>query len=70
MGRLIPDTRSDDIREIIVERHRVIYLVTDEVIAVLRVRHGAIPPVRLPVRSARAATPQPGAARCRLTMEA
>ena len=48
MGRLIPDTRSDDIREVIVERHRVIYLVTDEVIAVLRVRHGAIPPGETP----------------------
>jgi plasmid stabilization system protein ParE len=41
MGRLIPNLRRNDVREIIVDGYRVIYVVEGGNIAVLRVRHGA-----------------------------
>jgi toxin ParE1/3/4 len=41
LGRVVPEFGRDDLRELLFRGHRVVYLVRDEVVTVLRVVHGA-----------------------------
>ncbi|MEE9312767.1 MAG: type II toxin-antitoxin system RelE/ParE family toxin [Planctomycetota bacterium] len=41
-GRVVPEFNREDIREIIVQSHRIIYLVRDKKVLILRVWHGAM----------------------------
>ena len=41
MGRLVPNAKRDDIRALIVDNYRLLYVMEDEVVAILRVRYGA-----------------------------
>ena len=43
MGRLILNIQRDDVREIIVDNHRIVYVIEGDAVAILRVRHGARP---------------------------
>jgi len=40
-GRIVPERRQDDIREIIVQRYRVIYRLRGELVEIVTVHHGA-----------------------------
>jgi addiction module RelE/StbE family toxin len=39
-GRVVPETRSDDIRELLYGNHRVIYRLEEKRVSILTVRHG------------------------------
>ncbi|MHB8375599.1 MAG: type II toxin-antitoxin system RelE/ParE family toxin [Dehalococcoidia bacterium] len=41
MGRVVPEFERDSLREIVVERYRVIYELRDDVVAVVTVLHSA-----------------------------
>jgi toxin ParE1/3/4 len=41
MGKLIAETSDRERRELIVGRYRVVYSLSDDVVRILRVRHGA-----------------------------
>jgi toxin ParE1/3/4 len=40
-GRVVPEFARDDLRELIVESFRVVYLVSADLVQILAVRHGA-----------------------------
>ncbi|MBI4498274.1 MAG: type II toxin-antitoxin system RelE/ParE family toxin [Chloroflexi bacterium] len=40
-GRMVPETNSDDFREIFVQSYRIIYQVTENEVYILTVFHGA-----------------------------
>ena len=41
LGRVVPEFGRDDLRELLFRGHRVVYLLRDEVVTILRVVHGA-----------------------------
>lgn len=40
-GRIVPEHKLDDVREIFVQSYRVIYRVSDDEVEILTVQHGA-----------------------------
>ncbi|MEZ4902036.1 MAG: type II toxin-antitoxin system RelE/ParE family toxin [Spirosomataceae bacterium] len=43
MGRIVPEKEIHFLREIIVAKYRIIYLITEEQLKIVRVQHSSIP---------------------------
>jgi toxin ParE1/3/4 len=40
-GRMVPEIRDDNIRELIVQRYRIVYRLRNDIVEIISVRHGA-----------------------------
>jgi plasmid stabilization system protein ParE len=47
-GRVVPEHKLDDVREIFVQSYRVIYRINDDEVEILAVQHGARPLGEIP----------------------
>jgi plasmid stabilization system protein ParE len=43
MGRIVPEIDREDIRELLIQRHRIIYRLLPDEVEILTVHHGARP---------------------------